>query len=78
MKINHKGTLAALNQPAGVGPIASYIGRFAKFLASEGYVALTINAKLSLVADLSCWLKRHGLSLVDLDEQTLEQFYNHC
>jgi site-specific recombinase XerC len=78
MKLNHKGTLAALNQPACVGPIAPYIGRFAKFLASEGYVALTINAKLSLVADLSRWLERHGLSLVDLDEQTLEQFYNHC
>ena len=32
MKINHKGTPAAPNH-ACVGPIAPYIGRFAKFLA---------------------------------------------
>ena len=78
MKINHKGTSAAPNQPACVGPIAPYIGRFAEFLASEGYVAFTINAKLSLVTALSRWLKRHGLSLVELDERTLKQFYNYC
>src|SRR5215470_11537919 len=77
MKINHKGTPAAPNH-ARVGPIAPYIGRFAKFLASEGYVAFTINAKLSLVTALSRWLKRHGLPLVELDERTLKQFYNYC
>ena len=76
MKINRKGTPAAPNH-ACVGPIAPYIGRFAKFLASEGYVAFTINAKLSLVTGLSRWLKRHGLSLVELDERTLKQFYNY-
>jgi site-specific recombinase XerD len=77
MKIYHNGTLGALNQPACAGPIAPYIGRFAKFLASEGYVAVTINAKLALVTDLSRWLERRGLSLAELDERTLKQFYNH-
>jgi site-specific recombinase XerD len=74
MKINHKGTVAARSQHVCVGPIAS---SFAKFLAREGYVPFTINAKLSLVADLSRWLKRRGLPLAKLDERTLKQFHHY-
>ena len=51
-----------------VGPIASHIGSFAQFLADEGYARITVKSKYSLVADLSHWLKRRGVPLVQLDE----------
>ena len=40
MKIDRKGALAAPTQRVCVGPIASHIDSFAKFLADEGYARL--------------------------------------
>jgi site-specific recombinase XerD len=75
MKKKRKGIVAASAKQVCVGPIAPYVNRFATFLAGEGYVPATVKIKCSLVADLNLWLKRRQLSLVELDEQTLEQFH---
>ncbi len=75
MKIDRKGALAAPTQPVCVGPIASHIDGFAKFLADEGYARPTVKSKCLLVADLSHWLKRRRLPLAQLDEGMLKLFY---
>jgi hypothetical protein len=75
MKIDRKGALAAPTQRVCVGPIASHFDSFAKFLADEGYARNTVTSKCLLVADLSHWLKRRRLSLAQLDEGKLKQFY---
>jgi hypothetical protein len=77
MKIDRKGALAAPTHRVCVGPIASHIDSFAKFLADEGYARLTVTSKCFLVADLSQWLKRRRLPLAQLDERKLKQFYAH-
>jgi hypothetical protein len=77
MKIDRKGALAAPTHRVCVGPIASHIDSFAKFLADEGYARLTVTSKCFLVADLSQWLKRRRLPLAQLDERKLKQFYTH-
>jgi site-specific recombinase XerD len=75
MTIDRKGALAAPTQRVCVGPIASHIDCFAKFLADEGYARNTVTSKCLLVADLSHWLKRRRLPLAQLDEGKLKQFY---
>jgi hypothetical protein len=75
MKIDRKGALAAPTHRVRVGPIASHIDGFAKFLADEGYARLTVTSKCLLVADHSQWLKRRRLPLAQLDERKLKQFY---
>ena len=77
MKIDRKGALAAPTQRVGVGPIASRIDSFAKFLADQGYARNTVTSKCLLVADLSHWLKRRRLSLAHLDEGKLKEFHVH-
>lgn len=77
MKIDRKGALAAPTPRVCVGPIASHIDCFEKFLADEGYARVTVKSKCSLVTDLSHWLMRRRLSLAQLDEGKLERFYAH-
>jgi integrase/recombinase XerD len=77
MKIDRKGALATPTQRVCVGPIASHIDSFAKFLAEEGYARFTVKSKCLLVADLSHWLKRRRLPLARLDEGKLKQFHTH-
>jgi len=77
MKIDRKGALVAPTQRVCVGPIASHIDCFAKFLTDEGYARNTVTSKCLLVADLSHWLKRRRLPLAQLDEGKLKQFYAH-
>jgi site-specific recombinase XerD len=77
MKIDRKGALAEPTPRICVGPIASHIDGFAKFLANQGYAPLSVKSKCLLVADLSHWLKRRGLPLAQLDEGKLKQFHAH-
>ena len=77
MKIDRKGALAAPTPRFRVGPIASHIDCFAKFLGDEGYARVTVKSKFSLAADLSNWLKRCRVPLAQLDEGKLKQFYAH-
>jgi len=77
MKIDRKGASAAPTQLVCVGPIASHIDCFAKFLADEGYARLTVKSKCLLAADFSHWLKRRRLPLAHLDERKLKEFYAH-
>jgi site-specific recombinase XerD len=74
MTIECRGAVAPLTPRDCVGPIASYVDRFAKFLAEEGYTRITIERKRWLAADLSGWLKRRGLPLARLNEGKLERF----
>lgn len=74
MKIDRKSAVATSIKPVCAGPIATYIDRFAEFLAGEGYVPATIKTQCLLTADLSRWLKRRRLSLAKLDEARLAQF----
>ena len=73
MKIDRKGALAALTPRFRVGPLASHIDSFAKFLADQGYAPVSVEGKCVLVADLSRWLKRRGLPLAQVDEGKLRQ-----
>jgi len=75
MKIDRTGAFAAPTQRVCVGPIASHIDCFAKFLADQGYARNTVTSKYLLVADLSHWLKRRRLPLAHLDEGKLKEFH---
>ena len=77
MKIDRKGASAAPSRRVCVGPIASHIDCFTKFLGDQGYALVTVKSKRSLVADLSHWLKRRRVPLAQLDEEKLKQFYAH-
>ncbi len=74
-KTNRKRAVAATSHRVCVGPLASDIDLFARFLAAEGYASHTIRTKCAWVADLSHWLKRHGLPLTELDEERVKQFH---
>jgi integrase/recombinase XerD len=77
MKIDRKSALAAPTARFRVGPIAPHIDNFAKFLTDQGYASVSVESKCLLVADLSCWLKRRGLRLAQVDEGKLKQFHAH-
>jgi len=75
MKIDRKSALAAPTPRFRVGPIASNIDNFAKYLTDQGYASVSVESKCLLVADLSRWLKRRGLRLAQVDEGKLKQFH---
>jgi len=77
MKIDRKGALAEPTPRLYVGPLASQIDSFAKFLAHQGYAPDSVTSKCLLVADLSRWLRRRGLTHAELDEGILKQFHAH-
>ena len=77
MKIDRKGALAEPTPRLYVGPLASQIDSFAEFLAHQGYAPGSVTSKCLLVADLSRWLKRRGLTLAQMDEGILKQFHAH-
>lgn len=56
------------------GPLTSHIEGFAALLFREGYAPNTVRAKCDVLADLSRWLERRGLSLSALDEGRLKHF----
>ena len=75
MKIIRKSSIATSIHPVCVGPIATYVDRFAEFLAGEDYAPPTIKSKCALIADLSRWLKQRRAPLAKLDEERLTQFH---
>jgi len=78
MTIIRKGAVTASNQRVCAGPLAPYVERFAAFLAGEGYAAQTLRSKCALVAGLSHWLKRRGITqLARLDEERVQKFHAH-
>ena len=62
MTIIRKDAVRASTQRVCAGPLASYVDRFAAFLAGEGYAAQTVRTKCALIVRLSHWLKRHGVT----------------
>lgn len=59
-----------------VGPLTSYIDRFASFLSEQQYKRESARHKLRVVADLSIWLKRRRLEASDLDETAIGRFFD--
>jgi len=57
-----------------LGPLGGHIDNFAKILIAQGYKPSTAKHKIRIVADLSCWLDRHGLRVKDLNETTLDDY----
>ena len=78
MMIIRKGAVTAFTQRVCAGPLAPYVERFAGFLAGEGYAAQTVRTKCALIADLSHWLKCHGVTpMARLDEERIHKFHAH-
>lgn len=77
MMNKRKGVVTTSTQRVCVGPLASHIDVFWRFLAAEGYAPQTISSKCAWVADLSHWLKRRELPLTELDEERIKQFQAH-
>ena len=50
-----------------LGPLAIHIEAFAARLGGEGFTSKTVQGKRELVAKLSVWLHRRGLSRDALD-----------
>jgi site-specific recombinase XerD len=76
MAKNRNSTVTASTERACVGSLTA-LDEFAEFLAGEGYVSQTIEAKCALVAALSRWLKRRRVPLTKLNEARLKQFDAH-
>ena len=78
MTIIRKGAVTAPTQRACAGPLGPYIEKFAAFLAAEGYTSQSIRTKRALVAKLSHWLKRRGMTrLARVDEERIHKFHAH-
>lgn len=75
MMNKRKGVVAPSTQRACVGPLASHLDVFRRFLAAEGYAPQTVSAKCGWVADFSHWLKRRGSPLTELGEERIKQFH---
>jgi len=56
------------------GPLGGHIDNFAQTLIVQGYKPSTAKHKIRIVADLSRWLYRQGLSVKDLNETTLNKY----
>ena len=70
-----KGVVTPSTEGVCVGPLASHIDVFWRFLGAEGYAPQTVSTKCAWVADLGHWLKRRGLPLTELDEERIKQFH---
>jgi len=57
-------------------PLISNLRTFEESLIADGYAAVTLRPKLSLLADFGQWLTRSGFSVTDLDERLVEAFVN--
>ena len=56
------------------GPLGAQIDTFAQQLVAQGYASWTAKYTMRLLADLSCWLQRHTLAAMDLNEQRVDEF----
>jgi len=59
------------------GPLGAYIDGFAAWLSERGYARQTAKVQIRLVAELSRWLRRQGLGVRNLDEQSVAKFLRH-
>ena len=56
------------------GPLWEHAASIAESLADQGYAQTTIRAALWLVARVSRWMAREGLSLAELTPTALQKF----
>lgn len=57
------------------GPLALHIDGFGERLVMEGYASPSVRAKCALLAQLSGWLERRKIPLIELDEERFRQFF---
>jgi site-specific recombinase XerD len=55
------------------GPLGAQIDTFAQQLVAQGYASWTAKYTMRLLADLSCWLQRHTLAAMELNEQHVDE-----
>lgn len=65
---------ATTAQYSRVGPLYPHLDEFAAHLTREGYAQETVQGKLQLLNQFSCWLKRRKLQTSDLGEQCVHLF----
>jgi len=58
-------------------PLLEHLRTFAASLKEDAYADVTIQCKVSLLADFGQWLRRSQRTLEHLDEQLVERFINH-
>lgn len=56
------------------GPLGPYVDAFASTLREQGYAAATVKAKIRFTVNFSRWLDQRGLTLVDVEEQSVASF----
>ena len=74
MMLTCQGATTAPDGRSCTGPLACHIDGFSALLAGEGYAPETVRSKCAVLADLSRWLERRGLSLTALDDRRLRDF----
>jgi hypothetical protein len=60
------------------GPLGPYIGAYAALLQQEGYSHEGARNQLLLIADLSRWLQRRGLTAADVGARSVERYPWDC
>jgi len=63
--------------PAGqpTGPLYVYIAGFAASLASQGFAGTSMEHRVRLLWALDEWMRKHRMSIEDLTEERIEQFF---
>jgi integrase/recombinase XerD len=59
------------------GPLAGYIGSFARSLRDQGYALQSIRHHVLLAADFSRWLKRRSIALGSITSDQQARYYRH-
>lgn len=58
-------------------PLLVHLRTFAASLKEDGYSDVTMQSKVSLLANFGQWLRRSQMTVAHLDEQLLERFINY-
>jgi integrase/recombinase XerD len=74
---NHKHVVPGHSKRFSNGPLAPHIDEFSAYLTKDGYARLSVRYKYRLMKSLDCWLGRHKVALVDVDEAQLRRFITH-
>ena len=61
-------------QQLSAGPLGARIDTFARQLLDQGYASWRAKSMARLLAYLSCWLQRHALTVMALNEQRVDAF----
>jgi integrase/recombinase XerD len=69
--------LLARPHDMSVGETAPYLEGFATEMAAVGYTGLTIGGYVDSAVHFGGWLRAQGVSLPDIDENTVEAFGAH-